>query len=134
MIRVVIADDHDVLRWGLVWVLDAEPDVEVVGEASDGVQAVEVVRSRRPDVLLLDLSMPGGGGFPVLASVHEEQPDLPVIVLSASDDDQTVRSVRAAGAADFVSKASPPEVLLDALRVAAVPRSEAADGERAQPA
>ena len=81
MIRVVIADDHRVVRDGLCYLLSQEPDVEVAGEAGDGRQTVDIVAATRPDVLLLDLYMPGLDGHAVLAGLHDA-PHRPAVVLS----------------------------------------------------
>ena len=82
-IRVVIADDHRVVRDGLCYLLGQEPDVEVVGEAGDGRQALDVVAATRPDVLLLDLYMPGLDGHAVLAALHD-LPHRPAVVVLTS--------------------------------------------------
>ena len=93
-IRVVIADDHRVVRDGLCYLLGQEPDVEVAGEARDGRQTVDVVAATRPDVLLLDLYMPGLDGHAVLAALHDAQHRPAVVVLtSATDDEHLVRAM-----------------------------------------
>ena len=95
-IRVVIADDHRVVRDGLCYLLGQEPDVEVVGEAADGTQTMNVVVATRPDVLLLDLYMPGLDGHAVLAALHAAPHRPAVVVLtSATDDEHLVRAVQA---------------------------------------
>jgi DNA-binding NarL/FixJ family response regulator len=114
-IRVVIADDHRVVRDGL----SQEPDVEVVGEAGDGRQAIEVVAATRPDVLLLDLYMPGLDGHGVLAAL-QDAPDRPAVVVltSATDDDHLVHAVHA-GATSYVLKTVPADDVIAAVRDAA---------------
>ncbi|MBO0822972.1 MAG: response regulator transcription factor [Actinobacteria bacterium] len=118
-IRVVIAEDHRVVRDGLCYLLGQEPDVEVVGEAGDGRQAVNVVAATRPDVLLLDLYMPGLDGHGVLATLPE-QPHRPAVVVltSATDDEHLVRAMRA-GATSYVLKTAPAEHVVAAIRDAA---------------
>jgi NarL family two-component system response regulator LiaR len=118
-IRVVIADDHRVVRDGLCYLLSQEPDVEVVGEAGDGRQAIEVVAATRPDVLLLDLYMPGLDGHGVLAAL-QDAPDRPAVVVltSATDDDHLVHAVHA-GATSYVLKTVPADDVIAAVRDAA---------------
>jgi two-component system, NarL family, response regulator LiaR len=133
-IRVVIADDHRVVRDGLCYLLGQEPDVEVVGEAGDGRQAVDVAAATRPDVLLLDLYMPGLDGHGVLAAlhgavhsdtvrsdtVHSGPPPRPAVVVltSATDDENLVRAMQA-GATSYVLKTAPAEDVIAAVRDAA---------------
>jgi NarL family two-component system response regulator LiaR len=119
MIRVVIADDHRVVRHGLCYLLGQEPDLEVVGEAGNGRQAAEVVAATRPDVLLLDLYMPGLDGHAVLAEVHDgpHQPAI-VVLTSATDDEHLVRAMHA-GAISYLLKTAPAEHIIAAVRDAA---------------
>jgi NarL family two-component system response regulator LiaR len=100
-IRVVIADDHRVVRDGLCYLLGQEPDVEVAGEAGDGRQAVDVVAATRPDVLLLDLYMPGLDGHAVLAALHDAPHRPAVIVLTSATDDEHLVRAAAAGTASL---------------------------------
>jgi two-component system, NarL family, response regulator LiaR len=118
-IRVVIADDHRVVRDGLCYLLSQEPGVEVAGEAGDGRQAVDVVAATRPDVLLLDLYMPGLDGHAVLAALHDA-PHRPAIVVltSATDDEHLVRAMQA-GATSYLLKTAPAEHVIAAIRAAA---------------
>ena len=119
MIRVVIADDHRVVRDGLCYLLGQEPDVEVAGEAGDGRQAVDVVAATRPDVLLLDLYMPGLDGHAVLAGLHDAPHRPAVVVLtSATDDEHLVRAMQA-GANSYLLKTAPAEDVIAAVRDAA---------------
>ena len=118
-IRVVIADDHRVVRDGLCYLLSQEPDIEIVGEAGDGRQTVHVVAATRPDVLLLDLYMPGLGGHAVLAALHDEPHRPAVVVLtSATGDEHLVRAMRA-GATSYLLKTAPAEHVIAAIRDAA---------------
>lgn len=123
MIRVLVADDHEVLRWGLVQILSSQPDLVVVGEVADGRAAVSAARELEPDVVLLDLSMPQGGGWAALDGVLGHRPDACVIILSASDDVGTVNRALSRGARAHVSKAAGSERLLAVLRdVVAAPQ------------
>ena len=118
-IRVVIADDHRVVRDGLCYLLGQEPDIEVAGEAGDGRQTVDVVAATRPDVLLLDLYMPGLDGHAVLTTLHDTPHRPAVVVLtSAADDQHLVRAMRA-GATSYLVKTAPAEHVIAAVRDAA---------------
>jgi NarL family two-component system response regulator LiaR len=118
-IRVVIADDHRVVRDGLCYLLGQEPDVCVVGEAGDGRQAVDVVAATRPDVLLLDLYMPGLDGHAVLTALRDGAESPAVVVLtSATDDEHLVRAMRA-GATSYLLKTAAAEEVIAAVRDAA---------------
>ncbi len=115
-IRVLLADDHAVLRAGLRMLLDAQPDMEVVGEAADGEAAVSQARELRPDVLLLDLTMPGAGGLPAIERVRAVAPQTRVLVLTMHEAPAYVRSALAAGAAGYVRKSAADAALLSAIR------------------
>ena len=116
MIRIVIADDHTILRDGLKQLLAAEPDVQVVGEACDGFEALELVRQRDFDVLLLDLSMPGRSGMELIKLVRTEKPKLRILVLSMHAERQyAVRAVKA-GASGYLTKDSASMQLVAAIR------------------
>jgi two-component system, NarL family, response regulator LiaR len=118
-IRVVIADDHRVVRDGLCYLLGQEADIEIAGEAGDGQQAVAVVAATRPDVLLLDLCMPILDGHAALAALHDAPHRPAVVVLtSATDDEHLVRAMRA-GAASYLLKTAPAEHVIAAVRDAA---------------
>ncbi len=118
-IRVVVADDHRVVRDGLCYLLGQEPGVEVVGEAGDGRQAVDVVAATRPDVLLLDLYMPGLDGHAVLAMLCGT-PHLPAVVVltSATGDEHLVRAMQA-GATSYLLKTAAGDDVIAAVRAAA---------------
>src|ERR1700756_4902569 len=108
-IRVVIADDHRVVRDGLCYLLSQEDDIEIAGEAGNGRQTMEVVAALRPDVLLLDLSMPELDGHAVLAALHDTPHRPAVVVLtSATDDEHLVRAIHA-GATSYLLKTAPAE-------------------------
>lgn len=118
-IRVVIADDHRVVRDGLCYLLSQEPGIEVAGEAGDGRRALDVVAATGPDVLLLDLYMPGLDGHAVLTALHDAPRRPAVVVLtSATDDEHLVRAVRA-GATAYLLKTAPADQVIAAIRDAA---------------
>ena len=121
-IRVVVADDQDLVRAGLVMILDAQPDLEVVGEAADGLEALDVVARERPDVLLVDIRMPGLDGVEVtrrLAGPDVTDP-LAVVVITTFDLDEYVLGALRAGARGFLLKDAGPALLVQAIHAAAV--------------
>jgi two-component system invasion response regulator UvrY len=115
-IRVLVADDHPIVRQGLRNILADTSDVVVVGEATDAREVLEQLRRTDFDVVLLDLMMPGTTGLDLLESVLREQPRLPVLVLSMHPEDQYALRVFRAGAAGYLTKESAPEVLVQAIR------------------
>jgi DNA-binding NarL/FixJ family response regulator len=115
-IRIVIADDHTVLRAGLRALLEAEPDIEVVGEAEDGVDCVGRAVELEPDVILLDINMPHCNGLEALAQIHDICPDTKVLVLTMLDDMVYLRQVIASGGAGYVLKQAAGDELLSAIR------------------
>ena len=118
-IRVVIADDHRIVRDGLCYLLGQEPGIEVVGEAGDGRQAVDVVAATRPDVLLLDLYMPDRDGQAVLAALGGASARPAIVVLtSATDDEHLVRAMQA-GATSYLLKTAAGDDVIAAVRAAA---------------
>ncbi|NEA88642.1 response regulator transcription factor [Streptomyces sp. SID7958] len=120
-IRVLLADDQALLRSAFRVLVDSEPDMEVVGEASDGAEAVELARERRADVVLMDIRMPGTDGLAAtrLISSDPELAAVRVVILTTFEvDDYVVQSLRA-GASGFLGKGSEPGELLNAIRIAA---------------
>ena len=115
-ISVLIADDHAILRSGLRMLVNAQVDMDVVGEAADGEQAVRAVRDIKPSVALLDLTMPGLGGLQALEEIARCCPDTRVLVLTMHDDPAYLRSVLAAGASGYVLKRAVDTELLSAIR------------------
>ncbi len=112
MTRVLVADDHPLLRSGLKQVLSQEPDLEVIGEAENSEQVLRHVREGNVDVLILDLSMPGRGGLDILRDIRRDHPGLPILILSVHAEDQfAVRAIKA-GANGYLSKDNAgPEVV-----------------------
>jgi len=115
-IRILLADDHAILRSGLRLLVNSQADMEVVSEAPDGEQAVEAAREARPDVALMDLTMPGAGGMRALQEIVRDCPNTRVLVLTMHDDPAYLRSVLAAGACGYVLKRSVDAELLAAIR------------------
>ena len=115
-IRVLIADDHALLREGLRRILELEPDIEVVAEAADGETAVALATELRPDVVLMDVTMPGGGGLAATRAIHDRLPGVDVIVLTIHDDDEYVIELVNAGATGYLLKDVDPARLMDAIR------------------
>ena len=122
MTRVVVVDDHAVVRAGLKLLLDAEPEIEVVGEAGTARGAVFEVRAKKPDVVLLDVVMPGDSGIDVLPSLLKEAPETRVLILSMQDDPSYVRQAFAAGASGYVLKEAADVEVVDAVREIAAGR------------
>ena len=114
-IRILIADDHGVLRAGLRALLNAEPDLEVVGEAADGNEALRLAEKLRPDVLLLDISMPGPGGIEVTRRVKRTLPDTRVLILTVHEDEGLLREAIRAGAAGYIVKRAVESELINAI-------------------
>jgi len=118
-IRVVLVDDEAMVRVGLRMVLTAEDDIEVVGEASDGASAVDVVAETRPDVVLMDIRMPQVDGIEGSRRILADHTDVKVVVLTTFDEDDYVEAALRAGVSGFLLKVAPPERLIDAVRTVA---------------
>jgi two-component system invasion response regulator UvrY len=119
MIRVLLADDHAVVRTGFRLLLQSNPDVSVVAEAATGEEVCERYPDLEPDVVVLDLAMPGMGGLEALKRLRARHPQARILALSAYDDPMHARRALREGALGFLSKRSAPEVLLEALTVVA---------------
>lgn len=119
-IRVLICDDHPVVRQGLRWLVETEPEMQVVGEATDGLQAVEMVRALRPDVTLMDLVMPNRDGLWAIATVTAEMPETRILVLTSFAEDEKIAVAIKSGALGYLLKDSAPEELLTAIREVAM--------------
>src|SRR5438045_3667508 len=119
LIKILLVDDQPLFREGLRTLLSVHPDFEVVGEAGDGREAMSLVRSRRPSVVLMDLQMPVLDGVAATRRLREEHPECRVIVLTTFDDDEMVFDGLRAGAVGYLLKDAPSEKLAEAIRVAA---------------
>jgi NarL family two-component system response regulator LiaR len=115
-IRILITDDHAVVREGLRALIGIQPEMEVVGEAEDGNGAVEMARSLQPDVILLDLVMPNKSGIEAIQEIKGENPDAHILVLTSFADDAQVFPAIKAGALGYLLKDSSPQELLSAIR------------------
>ena len=115
-IRVLIADDHPVVRRGLRTLFTSEPGIEPVGEAADGVEAVAMARSMQPDVILLDMVMPRKNGLEAINEIKQDNPEARILVLTSFAEDEKVFPAIKAGALGYLLKDSSPEELLDAIR------------------
>jgi two-component system NarL family response regulator len=113
-IRVLIVDDHRVVRVGLRAIIEAEPDMEVVGEAGDGPAALAAYDAHRPDITLLDLRMPGMSGPEILTALRQRDPNATVIVLTSYDADEDVYRAIQAGARGYLLKGTLPDGVLEA--------------------
>lgn len=119
MIRILLVDDHPVVRHGLRGMLDAEPDLAVVGEAGDGVAGVELAAELAPDIVLMDLRMPDGDGVEATARILARLPGTRVVVLTTYDTDRDILRAIEAGASGYLLKDAAPAELADAVRAAA---------------
>jgi two-component system, NarL family, invasion response regulator UvrY len=116
MLKILIADDHAIVREGLKQILADMPDMVVAGEAASGNQVLEMIRKERWDLVLLDITMPGGNGLDTLKQLKKEKPDLPVLMLSMYPEEQyAIRSIKA-GVSGYLTKESAPEELIAAIR------------------
>lgn len=115
-IRIVVAEDHLLVRTGIVTLLRIIPNVDVVGEAADGVEAVKLVAELAPDILFLDLVMPGMSGIEVLTHINELQPEVRVIILSMYNDEEHVLRAIKLGAMGFILKDMAHEELAQAIK------------------
>ena len=115
-IRIVLVDDHALLREGTRKLLEGEPDLKVVGEAANGLDGVRVVRAEEPDVVLMDVVMPGLTGLEATRQIKKSNPAVAVIILSAYDDDRYVLSLLEAGIAGYLLKSASGHELIQAIR------------------
>jgi NarL family two-component system response regulator LiaR len=115
-IRILIVDDHAIVREGQRALIGTEPGMEMVGEAADGVQAVEMARSLQPDVILLDLVMPRKGGVEAIEEIKAENPMARILVLTSFAEDEKVYAAIKAGALGYLLKDASPQEILGAIR------------------
>lgn len=116
MIRVLVVDDHAILRDGIRSILASQEDMIVVGEADDGLQAVEYTKALSPDIVLMDLSMPGLNGLDATRAIMEQFPQVKVLILTQHDNREYIMPVLQAGAAGYVLKRSGRREMLNAIR------------------
>lgn len=116
MIRILIADDHAIVRQGLKQILEENQEMKVVAEHTNGIDALRWIRANDCDVALLDISMPGMNGIDVLKQLHEEKPKLPILILSIYPEDQYAVRLIKAGAVGYLTKESALEVVVEAVR------------------
>ena len=118
-LSILVADDHFIVRSGLVALIQSEPDMKVVAQASDGAQAVELYARHRPDVALLDIRMPAKSGNEAIELIRRDFPDAHILVLTAYSGDEDIHKALEAGALGYVLKSSPGDVLIPAIRAVA---------------
>lgn len=124
MLKIIIADDHQIVRRGLRMTLDAEKDMQVVAEASNGADILALIRKHAPDVVLMDLQMPVMDGVYALEQIRPEFPNLPILILTSFSDDAHIFAALRAGASGFLLKEMGGDELVDAIRGAAKGRPQ----------
>jgi two-component system, NarL family, response regulator LiaR len=115
-IRVLVVDDHAIVREGLRWLISTEPGIELVGEAADGIEAVAKARDLRPDVILMDLVMPRMDGITAITEIRTVLPEARILVLTSFSEDEQVFPAIKAGALGYLLKDTSPQMLLQAIR------------------
>ncbi len=115
-IRILLADDHALLRQGTAELLQHEGDIEVIGQAENGQEAVQLAQSLQPDIVVMDVRMPGMSGIEATRQIRKEMPHVQVLVLTAYDDDQYVFSLLQAGASGYLLKVAPASELVRSIR------------------
>lgn len=116
MIKILLADDHDMVRAGLRHIVEESGDMEVIAEAADGAGAVRQALAQPPDVAVIDLSMPGTDGLEAIGQLHSHYPKLPILILTMYGEEQFVVRALEAGAMGFITKRDAPDQLLNAIR------------------
>lgn len=115
-IRILSVEDHPVFRQGLATILETEPDMVLVGQAANGIEAIAEFRRHRPDITLMDLRLPGANGTDILIAIRGEFPNARIIMLSSSDSDGEIQRALRSGAAGYVLKSMPQDQLLEVIR------------------
>jgi two-component system, NarL family, response regulator NreC len=115
--RLLLVDDHQVVRAGLRMLLEAEPDVEIVGEVGSGEEALQAVKTLQPDIVLMDVAMPGMGGIDATRRIKEAHPNTAILALTMHEDEQYFFEMLNAGASGYVPKRAAPDDLVAAIRV-----------------
>ncbi len=118
MIRILVIDDHEMIRMGLSGILSAQPDLLVCGAAADGSSGVSLAESELPDVVLMDLSMPGIDGIEATRRIMAQSPEARVLMLTWHSDGASVRAAMDAGACGYLLKEATPDALIEAVRAA----------------
>ena len=118
-LRILLADDHVTVRYGLKLLIDQQPDMTVVGEASDGKAAIQLAATAKVDVVVMDISMPGVNGLVATRKLKQLHPDVPIVTLTRHGDDAYLQELLRAGVSGYVLKQSAPTELLNAIRAAA---------------
>jgi DNA-binding NarL/FixJ family response regulator len=116
MIRVLLADDHEVVRFGLGMLMGGEADLTLVGTAEDGAQAVAMCLEKEPDVVIMDLSMPGVDGITAMRQIRERQPGIRLLALTSHSQESFARKALAAGADGYLLKDCPAREIIEAIR------------------
>ena len=116
MIRVIIVDDHPIVLRGLKQIIEGELDMQLVGQAQNAQEAIQVIRQTACDAVVLDITLPGASGIDVLNQLRHERPDLPVLIMSMHEEEQYAPRVLKAGASGYLTKGSIPEELIKAIR------------------
>jgi len=119
LLRIILADDHVTVRHGLKLLIDSQPDMRVIAEASDGETAVQRALALKPDVVVMDISMPGMTGLVATRQLKQRQPELAIVTLTRHGDDAYLQELLRAGVSGYVLKQSDPSELLHAIRTAA---------------
>jgi len=119
MIKILIADDHLIIRQGLRLILETESDFKLVGEASDGAEAVALCKKLKPDVVLMDLRMPNMDGLTAIEKLRDEQPDIAIVILTTFNEDELMLRGLQAGARGYLLKDTDRSTLFDTIRAAA---------------
>ena len=119
LIRVLITDDHFIVREGLRLILETAVNIEVVGEATDGAEAIQFVAEHKPDVVLMDMRMPGMDGLTAIEHLQRDHPDVAVVILTTFNEDELMLRGLQAGARGFLLKDTPRDMLLDTIQAAA---------------
>jgi two-component system nitrate/nitrite response regulator NarL len=115
-LHIILADDHLLFRKGLAQLLDSQPDFEVVGEATDGLEAIEQIKSLQPDLVLMDINMPNCDGFEATRRVKAKMPDVRIVMLTVSEDADDLKAAIQSGADGYLLKDLSPETLFQQLR------------------
>jgi len=130
--RVVLADDHPIVRASIRRLLEKADDIEVVGEAGDGIETIRLVEELDPDVLLLDVEMPGMKGFEVARRLMAAGASVRILALSAYDDKQYILAMLASGATGYLTKEEAPQTIIHAVREAVEGRTDIENPARAE--